>query len=76
MKVKHLMYKSYFDLEPQEKEFYTLNSEKYELNTCDKCGMIDNSNELFWDCDYDLKGHTCLCEFCYEKIVGFEEEEA
>ena len=50
MKIKQVMYKSYSDLEPQEKKFYTLNSEKYELNTCDKCGMIDRSNELFWDC--------------------------
>tara|TARA_B100000242_G_C42860446_1_gene399418 strand:+ start:493 stop:714 length:222 start_codon:yes stop_codon:yes gene_type:complete len=68
MKIKQVMYKSYSDLEPQEKKFYTLNSEKYELNTCDKCGMIDRSNELFWDCDYDLKGKACLCEFCFKKL--------
>ena len=37
MKIKQIMYRSYCDLEPQEKRFYTLNSEKYELNTCEEC---------------------------------------
>ena len=69
MKVKDIMYKSYYDLEPQEKRFYTINQERYKLNMCDECDMIDSTYELFWDCDFDLKGHTCLCEFCYKKIV-------
>ena len=68
MKIKQIMYRSYSNLEPQEKRFYTLNSEKYELNTCEKCKMIDSTYELFWDTDYNLKGNTCLCEFCYEKL--------
>jgi hypothetical protein len=76
IKVKDIMYKSYYDLEPQEKRFYTINQERYELNMCDECDMIDSTYELFWDCDFDLKGHTCLCEICYEKIVGFEKEGA
>ena len=29
MKIKQIMYRSYSNLEPQEKRFYTLNSEKY-----------------------------------------------
>ena len=36
MKIKQIMYRSYSNLEPQEKTFYTLNSDKYELNTCEK----------------------------------------
>ena len=70
MKIKQIMCRSYCDLEPQEKRFYTLNSEKYELNTCSKCQMIDSTYELFWDSDYYLKGNSCLCEICYEKIGG------
>ena len=70
MKIKQIMYRSYCDLEPQEKIFYTLNSEKYELNTCEECQMIDSTYELFWDSDYYLKGNSCLCEICYEKIGG------
>ena len=70
MKIKQIMYRSYCDLKPQEKRFYTLNSEKYELNTCEKCKMIDSTYELFWDSDYYLKGNSCLCEICYEKIGG------
>ena len=68
MKVKQIMYKSYSDLWPQEKRFYNLYYEKYGLNTCDKCEMIDTSQELFWDCDFDFKGHMCLCELCFKKI--------
>ncbi len=63
------MYKSYSNLKPQEKEFYTLSSEKYDLNTCDECQMIDASNELFWDSDYNLNGKSALCEFCYKKLL-------
>jgi len=70
MKIKQIMYRSYCDLEPQEKRFYTLNSEKYELNTCNECQMIDSTYELFWDSDYYLKGNSCLCQICYEKIGG------
>jgi len=70
MKIKQIMYRSYCDLKPQEKRFYTLNSEKYELNTCNECQMIDSTYELFWDSDYYLEGNSCLCEICYEKIGG------
>ena len=70
MKLKQVMYKSYSKLEPQEKSFYIQNSEKYNLNTCDECQMIDSSSELYWDCDYDLKGKSSLCEFCYKKIIA------
>ena len=68
MKIKEIMYRSYSNLKPEEKTFYTLNQEKYELNMCDKCGMIDNTCELFWDSDYDLEGDTCLCKFCFENL--------
>ena len=75
MKIKQIMYRSYSNLEPQEKRFYTLNSEKYELNTCNECQMIDSTYELFWDSDYfmpDTKDSSwnCLCECCYEEIEG------
>ena len=70
MKIKQIMYRSYCDLEPQEKRFYTLNSEKYELNTCTKCQMIDSTYELKWDTYADLKGWTCLCELCYKEEGG------
>ena len=70
MKIKQIMYRSYCDLEPQEQRFYTLNSEKYELNTCSKCQMIDSTYELTWDTYADLKGWTCLCEECYEEEGG------
>ena len=70
MKIKQIMYKSYCDLEPQEQRFYTLNSEKYELNTCSKCQMIDSTYKLTWDTYADLKGWTCLCEDCYFDVGG------
>ena len=68
IRIKDVMYKSYSDLKPQEKRYYTLNQERYELNTCNKCDMIDSTYELLWDCDFDLKGSTCLCELCFEKL--------
>lgn len=68
MKVKQVMYKSYSNLWPQEKRFYNLYHEKYGLNTCDKCEMIDSICELLWDCDFDLKGFTCLCKLCFKKL--------
>lgn len=68
MKVKEIMYRGYSDLKPHEKTFYTLNQEKYELNMCDKCGMIDSTCELLWDSDYNLEGDTCLCKFCFENL--------
>ena len=70
MKIKQIMYRSYCDLKPQEKRFYTLNSEKYELNTCEKCKMIDSTYELTWDNYADLKGWTCLCEDCFFNVGG------
>ena len=69
MKIKDLMYRSYSKLKPQEKEFYTLNSEKYDLNTCDQCQMIDSTCELYWDSDFNLNGKTALCEFCFQKLL-------
>ena len=68
--IKQIMYRSYCDLEPQEKKFYTLNSQKYELNTCEKCKMIDSTYELAWDTYADLKGWTCLCEDCFFNVGG------
>jgi hypothetical protein len=70
MKIKQIMYRSYSDLVPQEKRFYTLNSEKYELNTCEKCKMIDSTYELAWNTYADLKGWTCLCEDCFFNVGG------
>ena len=68
MKIKEIMYRSHSDLKPHEKTFYMLNQERYELNMCDKCGMIDSTYELLWDSDYDLEGDTCLCKFCFENL--------
>ena len=75
MKLKDILYKNYSDLKSQEKRFYTLNQEKFEINTCEKCSFIDSTYELFWDCDYympDTKDNSwnCLCEYCYEEIGG------
>ena len=70
MKLKNILYKNYSDLKSQEKRFYTLNQEKFEINMCEKCSFIDSTYELFWDSDYYLKGNSCLCEICYEKIGG------
>ena len=70
MKVKYIMYRKYIDLLPQEKRFFTINRERYELNECNKCGIIDSTYELHWDVDFDLKGWTCLCENCYQTVGG------
>ena len=75
MKLKDILYKNYSDLKSQEKRFYTLNQEKFEINTCEKCSFIDSTYELFWDSDYfmpDTKNSSwsCLCECCYEEIEG------
>ena len=74
MKSKQIMYRSYYDLEPQEKRFYTINCERLELNKCDKCEEIESTYDLYWDCDYNLKGWTCLCKECYEKERGTHEK--
>ena len=70
MKIKQIMYRSYSNLEPQEKRFYTLNSEKYELNTSEKCKKNDSTYELTWDTYADLRGWPCLCEDCFLNVGG------
>ena len=75
MNLKDILYKNYSDLKSQEKRFYTLNQEKFEVNMCEKCSFIDSTYELFWNSDYfmpDTKDSSwnCLCECCYEKIGG------
>ena len=54
MKLKDILYKNYSDLKSQEKRFYTLNQEKFEIDMCEKCSFIDSTYELFWDCNYNL----------------------
>ena len=70
MKIKQIMYRSYCDLEPQEKRFYTLNSEKNELNTCEKCTFIESTYDLNWNTYADLKGWICLCDDCFYEVGG------
>jgi len=75
LNLKSILYSKYDDLNPQEKSFYTLNQEKLEINTCEKCTFIDSTYELFWDSDYLLpdtkdKTFSCLCECCYEEVGG------
>ena len=39
----------------------------YDLNSCDKCGEIEQSCLLFWN-DYDFffpSSHQALCEDCF-----------
>jgi len=73
MELKDVLYKNYSDLKSQEKRFYTLNQEKFEINTCGKCSFIDSTYELFWDCDYKLPNKwVCLCEFCCEEYGGID----
>ena len=73
MKLKDILYKNYSDLKSQEKRFYTLNQEKFEINMCEKCSLIDSTYELYWDCDYNLPDKwVCLCEFCCEEYGGVD----
>jgi|TARA_R100000329_G_scaffold67040_1_gene58864 hypothetical protein len=56
------------DLNSIELNFFQDNS-NHNLNTCNKCGIIQNTwLGLKWDIDHDLKGHTALCDDCYEKL--------
>ena len=36
MKLKDILYKNYSDIKSEEKRFYTLYQEKFEINTCEK----------------------------------------
>ena len=73
IRLKDILYKNYSDLKSYEKRFYTLNQEKFEINTCDKCTFIDSTYELYWDSDYNFPDKwVCLCEFCCEKYGGIE----
>ncbi len=31
---------------------------------------IESTYDLYWDCDYNLKGWNCLCSECYEEEGG------
>lgn len=55
---------------------------EFELNSCDKCGMIDNSTDLVWITAEDFKPkaneivpkelygkYDALCEECYLKLI-------
>jgi len=58
------------ELSKKERKFYndTIN---HELNPCDICEIIYNTwEELYWDCDFDLKGHTALCYNCYHQQLN------
>ena len=70
MKIKNVLYKNYSDLKSQEKRFYTLNQEKLEINTCEKCTFIESTYDLNWDTYADLKGWTCLCDDCFYEVGG------
>lgn len=73
MKLKDILYKNYSDLKSQEKRFYTLHQEKFEVNMCEKCSFIDSTYELYWDSDYNLPNNwTCLCEYCCEEYGGVD----
>ena len=44
-------------------------TDSHDLNTCNNCDVIKNTwEDLNWDCDHDLKGHTALCNDCYFKL--------
>ena len=58
------------DLTPIELHFLQ-ETDLHDLNTCNNCDVIKNTwEDLNWDCDYDLKGHTALCNDCYLKLGG------
>jgi len=76
---KELYYSNIKDLTEEEIEKLA----DYELNCCDKCGEVDNSEELYWleYCDlseeeYMLKSsngiYTALCSPCYENAKKVE----
>jgi len=70
MKLKDILYKNYSDLKSYEKRFYTINQEKFEINSCNKCTFIDSTYDLNWDTFADLKGWTCLCDDCFYELGG------
>ena len=56
------------DLTPIELHFLE-ETDSHNLNTCNNCGVIKNTwEDLYWDVDHDLKGHTALCNDCYTKL--------
>ena len=70
MKLKDILYKNYSDLKSHEKRFYTLNQEKFEINSCSKCTFIESTYDLNWDTYADLNGWTCLCDDCFYEVGG------
>jgi|TARA_Y100000310_G_scaffold290417_1_gene317584 hypothetical protein len=66
MREKHeLRYCNISDLRPDELEQIS----DYDLNSCDKCGIIDDYPELFW-IDYDFNfpsKYVALCEMCFDE---------
>ena len=56
------------ELTPIELHFLQ-ETDAHDLNTCNNCDVIKNTwEDLNWDCDHDLKGHTALCNDCYSQL--------
>ena len=51
----------------------------FGLNSCDKCGVIDVSSDLYWpeyyygyngqDIPVKMEGFAALCEKCHEELL-------
>ena len=71
--IEDMRYKKYFNLNEVEKDL--LDNYDTDLNTCDKCSVVVNSEyELYWqgDCadSYHkcMEGYDALCDDCFAKL--------
>ena len=75
MKLKNILYRKFNDLSNNEKEFYTNNRDKYELNLCDKHNTVCLSQELVWiDENFQSLSNKGLKEVEDRNYVAVSEE--
>ena len=67
MKIKDILYRNFNTLSEVEKQFYSDNRDKFELNLCDMYQTICYSDELIWNVE-DL-GYTTICEDAYKELT-------
>ena len=68
MKIKDILYRNYHTLSKVEKQFYSDNREKFELNLCDMYNTIWYSDQLIWNVEH--LGYTAICEEAYKVLTS------
>ncbi len=68
MKIKDILYRNYHTLSEVEKQFYSDNRDKFELNMCDMYNTICYSNELMWNVEH--LGYTAICVEAYKVLTS------